>query len=932
MKKIFIWSGGIIVFMLILLFSLPYFFKDEIVKAVKNDLNRNLKAEVDFGDVQVGLWKTFPDLYVGIKDISVVHTDSVFRDIPLAQIGELGLVLDLKDLFSGKKNVKNIRMKDASFLIRVTHDGKANYDIVKNGETQEEDTETGSLTMHIQNYEIENLKLLYDDASMGLRAYLSGLRHAGNAEIQADDYLLTGKTSVDTVDVVFDNVRYLRNARMELTDTIGLENDFSKFVFRNITGKINSLPVRVDGEIEMKPNEDMAIQLRFGTEKSGLKELLSLVPQAYIPAMPEMDISGRALFSGSVEGIYNEQHYPSYHLKLDVDRGRVKGKDLPESIDGIQVLARVDFPGGPDLDATVVDIPSMQFSVAGNPVKGRLKVTQPMTDPYVNTAFKSNLELSHFKKAVPLKNIRELKGKLKADFYVKGRVSDMEKQRTDRIDAGGYLNLKDFAFASDSIPLPVQIPEAETHFTPRAWKLDKLFLKAGKSDFDMQGEAYNYLGYFTGKDSTLTARFISKSNKIDLNELMSATGSQEEVQSQDTVSLQAFKIPKGIDFSMDATAGEVVYEDLHLKNVKAKLDVKDQKAILKSVMARAFGGQMGLEGEYDSSTEKPSTALKLNMQKMQLDETARHLTYFKTYAPILKYIKGLFGMQMQLNVRLDEHMQPVLSTTDASGIIEATGLRPEKASFFSKAGQVLKLKALENPRIDKARAQYRINDGNLFIKPFDFKVNGMPSRLSGRVTLDRKLDLDWNLEIPVERLGARAHAWLQSISGELNKWGIKAGEIKILYVNLKITGDIMHPQIKPVFKKGAGMQGLTETVKETVKQEIKQVTDTIKEALDEKARALIAEAERKGDLLIAEAEKTAEKIKREADKKAQQLIREAGNNPIAKFAAEKAAGKIRKEADKKAKQILEKAKQTKQRLVEEARKKAEELRQKELVK
>jgi vacuolar-type H+-ATPase subunit H len=349
--------------------------------------------------------------------------------------------------------------------------------------------------------------------------------------------------------------------------------------------------------------------------------------------------------------------------------------------------------------------------------------------------------------------------------------------------------------------------------------------------------------------------------------------------------------------------------------------LKEGKAELNTLVMKAFGGEMRLKGLYDSSGENPFTNLKLILDNMVLDQTARSLTYLKTYAPILKQIKGVLNMDFGLGVQLDQTLNPILSTTDASGIFSTKNIRPEKVEFFQTLANTLKINELKNPTIDKVQAQFKIEDGNLNIKPFDFKINRIQSKLGGKVNLDQQLDLTWNMEIPVDMLGNQAHQWLNQFQGQLSKFGIPLDEIKTVFVTLKITGTINKPVIKPVFKKGAGKEGLVETVKESVTQVVETKIEETKAQAEEKANELIKQAEARGDELIRQAEQAAERLKREAEKQGQRLIDEA-KNPIAKYAAQKAADKLVKEAEKKGNQLIEKAKREKQRLVEEAKKKA----------
>ena len=899
-----------------------WWMKDRIVQRIKEDINNQLTAQVDFGPARMSLFKHFPDLYLEVDSITVTNRDSVFDGIRLADIGRFGLTLDLKALWNRQTEIKDILLQDARFRVYVTRDGRANYDIVKNNDTETgTDTPTAPFEWKLKHYLARNINLLYADTSMGLRLYTSGLVHEGSSVIADDGYTVTGSGKADTVDVIYDDIHYLHNARLTATDTIIISSDLDRYTFKQISGTVNELPVYFDGELAMLPSDEMEMHLRFGTGEASLAQLLSLIPPQSMEQPENMDIQGLARLDGTVDGRYNDSLYPAYRIRFTIDRGRIKAKDLPESIDDIHLMSRVDFPGGSNLDATAIDLPQIAFRVAGQPAQGHLSVRYPMSDPLINTAFKTHLDLSAFKKALPLRGIQRLEGILDADFAVKGRVSAMENQAADQLEARGYINMKDFALAGDSLPYPVAIPEARTAITPRAWQVERLRLQAGQSDFDIQGQARNYLAYLTGKDSVLHASFSNTSRLIDANELMAAAG--EDDTSQDTLPLRAPRIPAGLDIRLESRADRMLYKDMVINDSKATLQIRDQKAAISTALLKAFGGEIDLRGLYDTSDSLPYSSLDLRMKKLQLDQTARSLSLMKHYAPILQKIKGYMDMGLQLGLNLDENLNPVLSTTDASGEVATGTLMPENVEFFKSAANILQLKALENPVIKGARARFAIQDGTLNIKPFDFTVNGMKSTLGGKVMLDRTLDLQWDLAIPVEKLGTQANRWLQQFSGELNRLGIPLDQIRTIYVTLHITGPLTHPQIRPVFKKGQGMQGLEETVRATVQQQAQQLIDSTKQQLSRQAEQWIREAEIRGDRLIRQAEEAALKIREEADQKAREL-EEKATTPLEKFAARKAAEKIRQEADRQARQLVEKARAEKQKLIEEARRKARE--------
>jgi len=919
MKKLII---GIFVFFVLLLgaaFAVPYLFKDEILQAVKNDLNRKLTAKVDFDDVDISLWKHFPDLDFTLKNFRITETGPQ-KDITLADIGRFGMTLDIVKLFKGEKKIKAVELEDGKFHFYIAPDGTANYDIVRD-EGEDTETEETELELEIEKFTADHIRMLYDDRSMDLKVLIAGWNEQGNIRLQDGNYYLTGFSEADTLDVEFDGVRYLKNVRTALEHEIGIENDLSTYVFRKMDARLNELPVTLTGTVDLK-DEGILYDLQYKTAENSFRKLLSLVPAEYMPDLSGMEVNGTAALEGYLKGLQNDTLYPAYRVDFYVENGYIKSRELPEAIEKVYVKTLVDFPGGKNLDATIIDLPDIRFSIADNYAKGNLFIKNPMTDPWIRTAFKSDMDLSKLARALPFEDLKKLEGRLKADFSVKGRSSAMEKNQFDRVDAKGFFELKDFVWESDSLPVPVEIPGAYARVTPQALVVENTRILVGESDFALEGNVTNYLPYALQKDSVLKAKFVSRSQKIDFNELTALT-SDDTTEETDTL-LTAPEIPENLDIDLQAYAAQLIYKNMHLKDVESRLTVKDRKAELNTLLMKAFGGEMRMKGLYDTSEKDPYSRLDMLLDKVKIDQTAQSLSYLNYYTPVLKEVKGILNMQFGVGSRLDENLNPVYSTTDAKGEFSSRNIRPEHVEALKTISRLLKIKELENPTIDKVQARFEINKGTLQVKPFSFKINQIQSRFGGKVHLDRTLDMQWDMEIPVEMFGDKANRWLQNFQTQFQKWGIPLENIETVYVTILITGDVTHPQFKPVFKKGKGKEGLVETVQEAVAETVNDKVEEAQAQASAEAEKLIREAEAKGDALVKEAEAAAEKIRKEADIQAQKLIEQA-KDPLSKLAAQKAAEKLRKEADKKARQLVDKAKREKEKLIARARQEAEAL-------
>jgi len=922
MKKVIKILVAIIIIIIVAIIAIPYFFKGDIEKFIKEEINNSINAKFDYDDVDLSLLRDFPNLHVRIENITLDGIDD-FKDVRLAQIDRFNMSLDAKRLFFEKDlEIKKVDIDGMDLHFKILKNGKANYDIVKPDSIQNKNT-SEKYTVKLQSYSLKNTNITYDDASMNMFLKIKDLQHKGDGVFTNDAYVLNTQSQMDTLDVVYDNIHYLNNVKTTADAKVFIEDDFNKYTIKDGDLSLNDLGLKTNLMIALK-GDDVAMDITYKTAQNSLKKLLSLVPKAYMPDLKGVKTNGTANLQGFVKGTYNEHNYPAYAVNLSVKNGYIKYPDLPQAVKDVNVITKVDFPGGKSLDLTKINMPKIHFSIAENAADGHLFITNPMTDPLINTAFKGKIDFNKIKEAVHLPNIKKLTGLLDADIKLKGRTSAIEKQQFDKFDASGYFKLKDMVFASDSLPYQVAVADAEADISPKALDIKKFNSKIGESDFNITGTVRNYIAYALKNNQTLKADFTMHSNYLNMNEFMTDTDTSSNEKAQDSL----IRIPKNVEITFKANADKVLYKDMVLNNLKGHINVKDQKARLQTILTKAFGGNMNLDGVYDTSGETAQTSMKLSMQKMAINQTAEKVTMFKTYAPIMQRINGQFFSDLQMKVDLDNQMNPVLQTLNASGLFKTNNIQIAGIDVVKKVANLLKFNALNKAKVDKIKAQFEVKKGKMYVKPFKFKIDQMQSGLQGNVGLDQQLDFVWDLDVPRKMLGGKANQILENLVGKVNFLGLKTKLGDIIKMKFKIKGTYDNPKIIPII---AGTEGqtakevITEVVKEKVEETIDKAKEKAKAEAQKQADALLAQAQAQADKLNAEAKKVADKIRAEAKKQADQLIKKAGNDPFKQLAAKALAKRLVKEADKKAGKIETEAQNKGNLILKNAKEKADKL-------
>jgi len=930
--------GGLILVILIALFTVPLVFKDKIRTEIEKVINESVNAKVSFDDYSLGFFRNFPNLSFALKGLYVVGNDK-FEGDTLAGFQSFSLVFNLGSLLGDSGyEVKSIILDRAVINGIVLEDGSANWDIMTDttsteSETVEEEGEASSsdLKVQLKRFAILNSSVSYTDKMSAMSASVDDLNFelSGDMTLSTTDLLMTIR--IGGVTFIMDGVKYLNRAAID--SKIGIKADLDKmsFVFDENYFAVNDLRLNFSGLVAM-PGEDIETDMKFSTGNTSFKTLLSMVPAFYMTDFQGLAATGDFILEGSAKGVYSDADstLPDVSLSLKVNNGLVSYPDLPEKITAINISAGVKADGT-DLDKTTVNVDRFHFELAGSPFDFALALRTPMSDPDINASMKGRIDLSALMKAVPMDSI-SLSGIIDMSLDLAGRLSMIEKEEYESFKADGRIGIKDMLVAMTGLP-EVKIVDAGFDFSPAFASLNPGKIIVGsKSDFSITGKLSNYIPYVL-RNETIKGELALNSEMIDVGEIMAAMPTDTAAVEEDTTALSVIQVPANIDFNFNALIKNFSYDNIKAQNIAGHIIVRDGVLSIRETGLEILGGKVSMNADYDTrDTLKPVMKADFAMENIGIKDAFNTFNTVQKLAPAAKGIDGRINLTLDYESLLGSDMMPVISTIDGSGKLQSDEVTLLESAAYDKMKEVLKLGDKYTNTFKNINVSFRINDGRIYVSPFDTKVGNIKMNVSGDQGLDQTLNYLVKTEIPRADLGSSVNSLIDNLSSQAASLGIAYKPSDVLKVNVKITGVFGKPVVAPAFGAGgeSGGSSLKETAKETVKQTVSNVVDDGKEKLrkeaEEQGNRLIGEAEARGEQLKEEAAKAAEKIRSEASAQAQKLIDGAASKGvIAKAAAQKGADALIKEADKRALQLEQEADNQAKKLVDEAKAKKEEL-------
>ena len=751
---------------LLLLLILPFAFQGKLAKLVKEEGNKMLNAQFDFRTLNISLLRNFPSASVSLEDFWLKGTGP-FENDTLIQAGELTAAVNLFSLFGdGGYDISRIIVKDTRVHAIVLEDGRPNWDVMKpspDAETPEDETAQETFRIKLQKLSVDNLSVVYDDRQGGVFADLSRLEADCSGDFGSGRTVVDLKMETPSLTCRTGGIPLLNKVSLEADMDVDADLAGGKFTLRENMLRLNAIQLNLDGWLA-QTKQGMDMDLRLNTNEVGFKELLSLIPAIYAKDFQDLKTDGKvtlnAFARGSMEG---NTKVPQFEVNLDVKDAMFRYPSLPAGVEKINISALVRNAGGP-LDATEISVAPFDFVLAGNPFSLNATVKTPVSDPDFHLTARGKLDLGKVKEVYPLDDM-QLNGLVQADLELGGRLSMVEKEQFEQMQAKGSLRLNQVKLVLKDMP-PVDIQQSVFTFSPRYLQLSETTVNIGKNDLTLDSRFENYLGYAL-KGSTLKGTLNVSSNHLNLNDFMSAdtTAAVAEVPA-DTAAMGVIRVPENIDFQMQAAFRELLFDKMTLTDGKGTLLVRNGTVDMRNLSFNTMGGSVTMNGAYAAPQKKqPELNAAFDMRNISFAQAYQDLGLVQQLAPIFAGLKGNFSGNLQIDTPLDATMSPVMSAVQGKGALSTKDLSLSGVKFIDQVADIVKKPSLKEIKVKDLNIDFEIKDGRVTTKPFDLKLGDYNMNLSGSTGLDQTIDYTGKITMPAGGIASKLGTVDMTIGG-----------------------------------------------------------------------------------------------------------------------------------------------------------------------
>lgn len=883
---------------------LPFVFEGKIVETVKREANAKLCARLDFEKLDVSLLRHFPHASLDLKGLTLVGEER-FEGDTIAVADRISVVVNVMSLFSGQGfEVTKVLLARPSVHARKLADGAVNWNVLKRfkgqaglPEPQESSSLPSSFRLLVRDVRITDASVCYEDDSTQMRFSASPASFRLRGDLSAAESELDLRFRAKNMRLVSGGVPLLGGAEGELDAVIVADLEQKRFSFARNTLRLNAIEMALDGWADFSEPDAVSMDLTAGFRKVQFKDVLSMIPAFYVRDFRNLSASGELSLSAWARGRMAGNTVPAFEVKLGVKEGGFQYSSLPKAVTGINVEALVANKGG-TMDDTKVEMPSLTLQMGGNSLRASFLASHPFTDMRFDASVSGHVDLGEIHEVYPLEKGEEFEGSVTADVRIAGRMSDIERQRYESIDASGTFVVEKLLARLDGLP-QVCIRRAAASITPANMTLGELNVTVGRSDLTANGQLTDYIGYLL-HGTTLSGRLYVKSDLLDLNEIMapaetSGTSPNREmdVQEPSETASEVLVVPGNLNLALSSELHEVRFQKMKIMDFSGSLSMTGGGVTLDNLKMDAFGGRVMASGRYSTAADplRPDLRLSLDMERASFQKTFEELETVRQFVPLFEKTGGSYSMKLGLTTRLDSSMSPDLKTLDAKGEIGSQDIRIQHIEAFSKLADALHYEPLREIEAKDVKIRFTVSGGRVATEPFDLRIGGAVVNLSGTTGLDRTIDYKARITLPAGAAGGVLTTLNVGIGGTFSEPKITLGVKEAAQEVLK---NLVDEQVRKL------------TGSSTLEEEIGKQHEKLETAVDEQKERLAAEVRNEVLNLRSKAHQAGEKLVQAAEEQRAKLVAGA-KNPLAKVAAEKAGDKLVAAAQEQAAKLASEA-------------------------
>jgi hypothetical protein len=550
-------------------------YEDEIVTYALQTVQGNLKTKSSIREADLTLWNNFPSVSIRFKDVYVEEDSKAHDTLLFAK--ELYLSFDIIDLFSGKYNIDEIEAKDGTFNMRIDRKGQANWDVWK---ADTSSTPNEKFKIHLEDIVGENISYLYEDEQEKTFVDVKLKKLQASGKFTEKQFLLDIETSAHMNVLYAGETEMLRKRNIGLDSKMQVNLDNNTFVIQTAELLLEEVPLNVTGSLDY--GDHPSIDLHIAETDLDLKEGIQLLPNAMQVQLQPYAPSGNVHFNFDMTGPFENLNIAS---NFSVKDGELVEINSGVDLHSIQLTANYVLKEGTD-SVTISNFQSL-LGTGSLSCNGSIR---DLNDPVLNLSVNAETNLNDVKGFFGWDSLAVCDGQVSAQSIIRGKIAFQEADSTfdwSQLHLNGRAQVTDGSFQWATSNGLFKNINGVFVLNGSDARVEQLNFNINDNNCSFSGDFYSVIPYFTTDHSALTINANLYSNRLDLEKLLTAAGSDDS-------ELQ-LALPSLIQLHLTAQIDQFLFKSFNASNIKGTLDYANGKLQISPLQLNMAGGNVAAD-------------------------------------------------------------------------------------------------------------------------------------------------------------------------------------------------------------------------------------------------------------------------------------------------------------------------------------------------
>lgn len=753
--KIFLWFLGVLIGLLVLLYSAGalyiHFNKKELLSRLTNSVNHKINGTISIKDVDPSFFVNSPDLSVKLEEVEL--RDSLWHkhQHPLLKSREVYVSLNALGFIRGLISVSNIHVKDAECYIFTDSTGYSNASLFKIRTRQRKTTDKQSGNARLSRLSAENVRLIVDNRPANkmfrfdLRRYRGHTRyHKGYSQTRLN------------VDMVVRDMAFNKEKGSFLKD-------------KSFKGSFQIRSNAASGAIDISPadvkigEDDFRISAYFQS---------SLKPARFVINVESRSLKWRnasALLARNIAKKLN-----MYDLEKPVSvRALLVGDFGPGSNPAIDVQCKVEdnvlhSPGGDVAACSFVGMFTNHLRKGGGNTdeNSRIRIIK-------FSGIKENIPLKMDSLLVTNLLRPDVKGNVRSDFHLRqldalfskaglrfkegnasvnlGFAATVEGFEIVRPYVTGTIHVKKADIDYKPRGLNFKSPEILLNFTPTDLILNNISLQSDKSVINLKGRVRNFMNLYYEAPERMVFDCEVYSREIHPAAFLGLLGDRKTISDQREPSAMIRQLNRALEKStvnMNVRLDKAVYKNFIATGTRANFRFGPEGLDINSLDLKHAGGTLSARGTLRQAKGGNRFNLNARVNSVNVRDFFYAFNNFGLEALSYRNLRGVISANTNISGSIREGGE--LVPRSLAGLVTFDLNKGALLNFTPLNGVgkiVFPFRDLSNITFERLKGRFDVSGEKIRISPMQINSSVLNMDISGIYSLGKGTDID--LDIPL---------------------------------------------------------------------------------------------------------------------------------------------------------------------------------------